>query len=323
VEGAKEEGDENSRETMPEEIPLENIKEPVRNGESSDAIVNQTEENVNFEGSNEISDETVNNSTDDQVELVATETPSVAIQNETVSSEDNEIAETKSIDENDAVDLTIQKETLPAELESNETANEVPSNDDSQVSSEVILEGSTNLENESHQHEEKNENDEDTTDNESQESESSTLVEFEAFNKEDKSPVTFLIDSKMLEKLLIGSKSKIVITDFEILSSGPVRNKSGDSGIISQDEEADEKQNTADAAIYKEFADQQRKINFAQIHNEKEKPAPKPAPSGEAMSTNLFLAGSNIKFDLDEKLKIIGTAVSPSANVIWKRAGAV
>merc|ERR1712013_508149 len=311
VEGAKEEEDEKSRENMPEEIPLENIKEPVRNGESSDAIVNQTEENVNFEGSNEIPDEIVNNSTDDQVELVATETSSVAIQNETVSSEDNEIAETKSIDENDL------------ELESNETANEVPSNDNSQVDSEVILEGSTNLENESHQHEEKNENDEDTTDIESQESESSTLVEFEAFNKEDKSPVTFLIDSKMLEKLLIGSKSKIVITDFEILSNGPVRNKSGDSGIISQDEEADEKQNTADAAIYKEFADQQRKINFAQIHNEKEKPATKPAPSGEAMSTNLFLAGSNIKFDLDEKLKIIGTAVSPSANVIWKRAGAV
>merc|ERR1712013_290396 len=205
VEGAKEEEDEKSRENMPEEIPLENIKEPVRNGESSDAIVNQTEENVNFEGSNEIPDEIVNNSTDDQVELVATETSSVAIQNETVSSEDNEIAETKSIDENDL------------ELESNETANEVPSNDNSQVDSEVILEGSTNLENESHQHEEKNENDEDTTDIESQESESSTLVEFEAFNKEDKSPVTFLIDSKMLEKLLIGSKSKIVITDFEIL----------------------------------------------------------------------------------------------------------
>merc|ERR1719320_2439708 len=141
---------------MPEEIPLENIKEPVRNGESSDAIVNQSEENVNFEGRNEISDETVNNSTDDQV---ATETSSVAIQNETVSSEDNEIAETKSIDENDAVDLINQKETLPAELESNETANK-----DSQVNSEVILEGSTNLENESHQHDEKNENDEDTTD---------------------------------------------------------------------------------------------------------------------------------------------------------------
>merc|ERR1712013_934753 len=323
VEGANEEGDENSRGTMSGEIPLENIKEPVRKGENSDIILNQTEENVNFEGSNEIPDETVNNSTDDQVELVATETSSVAIQNEAVSSEDNEVAETKNIDENDAVDLTIQKETLPAELESNETTNEVPSNDDSQVNSEVILEGSTNLENESHQHEEKKENDEDTKDNESQESESSTLVEFEAFNKEDKSPVTFLIDSKMLEKLLIGSKSKIVITDFEILSNGPVRNKSGDSGIISQYEEADEKQNTADAAIYKEFADQQRKINFAQIHNEKEKPATKPAPSGEAMSTNLFLAGSNIKFDLDEKLKIIRTAVSPSANVIWKRAGAV
>merc|ERR1712013_656590 len=209
VEGANEEGDENSRGTMSGEIPLENIKEPVRKGENSDIILNQTEENVNFEGSNEIPDETVNNSTDDQVELVATETSSVAIQNEAVSSEDNEVAETKNIDENDAVDLTIQKETLPAELESNETANEVPSNDDSQVNSEVILEGSTNLENESHQHEEKKENDEDTKDNESQESESSTLVEFEAFNKEDKSPVTFLIDSKMLEKLLIGSKSKI------------------------------------------------------------------------------------------------------------------
>merc|ERR1712055_1212210 len=174
-----------------------------------------------------------------------------------------------------------------------------------------------------HQQEGKTQKDEDTTDNKSQESESSTLVEFEAFNKEDKSPVTFLIDSKMLDKLLIGSKSKIVITDFEILSSAPVRNRSGDSGVISQDEEAEEKQNAAEAAIYKEFADQQRRINFAQIHNEKEKPAPKSPSSGEAMSTNLFLAGSNIKFDLDEKLKIIGTSVSPSANVIWKRAGTV
>merc|ERR1712013_936065 len=54
VEGANEEGDENSRETMSGEIPLENIKEPVRKGENSDIILNQTEENVNFEGSNEI-----------------------------------------------------------------------------------------------------------------------------------------------------------------------------------------------------------------------------------------------------------------------------
>ena len=79
--------------------------------------------------------------------------------------------------------------------------------------------------------------------------------------------------------------------------------------------------------IYTEFADQQRKINFAGIHNEHEKPtasklSPRTIPV-EALSANLYLAGSNIKFDLDDKLKICGTPVSPCANVIWQRAAMV
>jgi len=303
-----------------DEIPTENITEPLEIAENPDE---QTDKNVNSEENNEVPDKTVNNFTDDQVKEETNEAPSVVLQNETVVSEDNEVTEAKPINEEIVAELTIQEETVQTELKLEENVEEMTSNEEVPVDNEVISDGSTNLEDEPHQHEGKTQKDEDTTDNESQESESSTLVEFEAFNKEDKSPVTFLIDSKMLEKLLIGSKSKIVITDFEILSSAPVRNRSGDSGVISQDEEAEEKQNAAEAAIYKEFADQQRKINFAQIHNEKEKPAPKSASSGEPMSTNLFLAGSNIKFDLDEKLKIIGTSVSPSANVIWKRAGTV
>jgi len=216
-----------------------------------------------------------------------------------------------------------EEEMLSNEKEITYNAEKVSSNEELPLENEVSSVKVTTEEQDSKEIE----NDETSSDNMSQESESSTLVEFEAFNKEDKSPVTFLIDSKMLEKLLIGSKSKIVITDFEILSSVPVRNKSGDSGVISQDEEVEEKQDPAMAAIYKEFADQQRRISFAQIHNEKEKSVPKTPPSknvsAEAMSTNLFLGGSSIKFDLDEKLKIIGTNVSPSANVIWKRTAAV
>lgn len=158
-------------------------------------------------------------------------------------------------------------------------------------------------------------------------SDDSTMVEFEAFNKETQSPVTFLIDSKMLEKLLIRSESRVVITNFEVIPSGPVMTQSGDSAIFSQDEASEEKKPTEEPDVYTEFADQQRKINFAQIHNEKEKPTPKTPPTRnvpvEAMSTNLYLAGSNIKFDLDEKLKIIGTPVSPGANIIWKRAAMV
>merc|ERR1712106_552095 len=158
-------------------------------------------------------------------------------------------------------------------------------------------------------------------------SETSSLVEFQAFNKEDQTPVTFLIDSKMLEKLLIRSESRIVITNFEIVPSGPVRNESGDSAIFSQEGDVDQQQAPAEPDVYKEFADQQKKISFAQIHNEKEKPTPKTPPTRnnpvEALTTNLYLAGSNIKFDLDEKLKIIGTPVSPCANVIWKRAAVV
>jgi len=158
-------------------------------------------------------------------------------------------------------------------------------------------------------------------------SETSSLVEFQAFNKEDQTPVTFLIDSKMLEKLLIRSESRIVITNFEIVPSGPVRNESGDSAIFSQEGDVVQQQAPAEPDVYKEFADQQKKISFAQIHNEKDKPTPKTPPTRnipvEALTTNLYLAGSNIKFDLDEKLKIIGTPVSPCANVIWKRAAVV
>jgi len=158
-------------------------------------------------------------------------------------------------------------------------------------------------------------------------SETSSLVEFQAFNKEDQTPVTFLIDSKMLEKLLIRSESRIVITNFEIVPSGPVRNESGDSAIFSQEGDVDQQQAPAEPDVYKEFADQQKKISFAQIHNDKEKPTPKTPPTRnipvETLTTNLYLAGSNIKFDLDEKLKIIGTPVSPCANVIWKRAAVV
>merc|ERR1711892_557418 len=158
-------------------------------------------------------------------------------------------------------------------------------------------------------------------------SETISLVEFQAFNKEDQTSVTFLIDSKMLEKLLIRSESRIVITNFEIVPSGPVRNESGDSAIFSQEGDVDQQQAPAEPDVYKEFADQQKKISFAQIHNEKEKPTPKTPPTRnnpvEALTTNLYLAGSNIKFDLDEKLKIIGTPVSPCANVIWKRAAVV
>merc|ERR1711915_865738 len=73
-------------------------------------------------------------------------------------------------------------------------------------------------------------------DNDSVASDDSSLVEFQAFNKEDQTPITFLIDSKMLEKLLIGPQAKIIVTDFEFVPSGPVRNKSGDSAIHSQDE---------------------------------------------------------------------------------------
>merc|ERR1712128_59834 len=158
-------------------------------------------------------------------------------------------------------------------------------------------------------------------------SETSSLVEFQAFNKEDQTPVTFLIDSKMLEKLLIRSESRIVITNFEIVPSGPVRNESGDSAIFSQEGDIDQQQAPAEPDVYKEFADQQKKISFAQIHNDKEKPTPKTPPTRnipvETLTTSLYLAGSNIKFDLDEKLKIIGTPVSPCANVIWKRAAVV
>merc|ERR1711892_1102104 len=158
-------------------------------------------------------------------------------------------------------------------------------------------------------------------------SETSSLVEFQSFNKEDQTPVTFLIDSKMLEKLLIRSESRIVITNFEIVPSGPVRNESGDSAIFSQEGDVDQQQAPAEPDVYKEFADQQKKISFAQIHNDKEKPTPKTPPTRnipvETLTTNLYLAGSNIKFDLDEKLKIIETPVSPCANVIWKRAAVV
>merc|ERR1711915_680945 len=73
-------------------------------------------------------------------------------------------------------------------------------------------------------------------DNDSVASDNSSLVEFQAFNKEDQTPITFLIDSKMLEKLLIRPQAKIIVTDFEFVPSGPVRNKSGDSAIHSQDE---------------------------------------------------------------------------------------
>jgi len=164
-----------------------------------------------------------------------------------------------------------------------------------------------------------------------EEEESNTLVEFQAFRPESETPVTFLIESKMLEKILSKSGSRIIITDFEVESSIPTRNQSGDSAVC-LDSGAEEKETASSKIdqqpdIYTEFADQQRKINFAGIHNEHEKPtasklSPRTIPV-EALSANLYLAGSNIKFDLDDKLKICGTPVSPCANVIWQRAAMV
>jgi len=153
---------------------------------------------------------------------------------------------------------------------------------------------------------------------------SSSLAEFQAFSMIDKTPVTFLMQSEMLEKLMIRSESRILITNFEIVPSSTAMNESSDSAVFSGSDIEEKKTASPETEdIYTEFADQQRKISFAQIHNEQEKPTPiKALPRNipvEAMSANLYLAGSNIKFDLDEKLKICGTPVSPSANVIWKR----
>merc|ERR1719233_2403985 len=91
------------------EIPTENIIKPVGNDENPDE---QTEENLNCEENNEVPDKSVNNFTDDQVEKETIETPLVVLPNETVASEDNEVAEAKPINE----EFIIQKETVQTEL---------------------------------------------------------------------------------------------------------------------------------------------------------------------------------------------------------------
>eukprot|EP00092_Neocalanus_flemingeri_P008288 GFUD01008934.1.p1 GENE.GFUD01008934.1~~GFUD01008934.1.p1 ORF type:complete len:810 (-),score=379.51 GFUD01008934.1:62-2221(-) len=164
-------------------------------------------------------------------------------------------------------------------------------------------------------------------------SQNSSMVEFQAVSAKDQTPVTFFIESKMLDKILNSSESSIIITNLEVLPNSQTRSESANSALFSGTSELDsntEEQKAAnpDNEIYKEFADQQRKISFAQIHNDPEKagatkPTPRTVPV-EGMSANLFLAGSNIKFDhLDEKLNIIGSPVSPCANVIWKRSAMV
>lgn len=243
--------------------------------------------------------------TEEQVEV------NVKVPEETSDNLASDIVNEEELVSNDKIaDTSCEEvaETLDAKSNSNKMLLETETVEENSQSDEVVSEATASQ----------------TSD---EASDDSTMVEFEAFNKETQSPVTFLIDSKMLEKLLIRSESRVIITNFEVIPSGPIRNQSGDSAIFSHDEDSEVKKPTETPDVYTEFADQQRKINFAQIHNEKEKPTPKTPPTRnvpvEAMSTNLYLAGSNIKFDLDEKLKICGTPVSPGANIIWKRAAMV
>merc|ERR1719153_1117707 len=67
------------------------------------------------------------------------------------------------------------------------------------------------------------------------EAETSSLVEIQAFSETEGNPITFLIESKMFDEIMIRSRSKVLITNLEIIESPPSGNESRDLAAFSQE----------------------------------------------------------------------------------------